>query len=144
MSFPWSSGSISLIGKNLQLITQGNSVTGRLYANTIEGTEIKRFYTDAAFTQKWIPPVADRYYNFITTKNYNPGGITFGGGSTVLRYSEYPYYCALINGDGEVIEQIVPTPNVQTAWEGQNTAQTAPIPIENYSYNLYYEEIIAP
>ena len=144
LSFPWSSGSISLIGKNLQLITQGNSVTGRLYANTIEGTEIKRFYTDAAFTQKWIPPVADRYYNFITTKNYNPGGITFGGGSTVLRYSEYPYYCALINGDGEVIEQIVPTPNVQTAWEGQNTAQTAPIPIENYSYNLYYEEIIAP
>lgn len=135
----------TLAGGNLEVSTQtDNEEIGRLYANTVEGTEIKRFYTDAAFTQKWIPPVADRYYNFITAKNYNPGGITFGVGSTVLRYSEYPYYCAKFNSDGEVIDQIVPVPNVQTAWDGQNTAQTAPLGIENYSYNLYYEETVTP
>ncbi|MFY8169768.1 MAG: hypothetical protein ACOVK2_01490 [Candidatus Fonsibacter sp.] len=144
LSYPWYSGTMSLIGKNLQLFTGGNSTTGRLYANTIEGTETKRFYTDAAFTQKWIPPVADRYYNFITTKDYNPGDITFGGGSSVLRYSKFPYYCALINEEGEVVEQTVPTPNVQTAWDGQNAPQTAPLGIANYSYNLYYEEIVTP
>jgi hypothetical protein len=112
--------------------------TGRLYANTEEGTEIKRFYTDAAFTQKWIPPIADKYYNFITAKNYNPDGIYFLSGDPV--YSEFPYYCARINGDGEVVDAIPQTPNVQTAWAGQNTANTSPIPIANYSYNVLYEE----
>jgi hypothetical protein len=142
--YGWPYPSSSLTGGNLSLNTEtSNETTGRLYANTIEGTEIKRFYTDAAFTQKWIPPVANRYYNFITTKNYNPQGITFGSGS-VLVYSEFPYYCALINGEGEVVEQTVPTPNVQTAWIGQNEPQSGPLPIANYSYNLYYEEPFTP
>jgi hypothetical protein len=142
LAYPWSSGNMSLIGKNLQLITGGNSLTGRLYANTEEGTEIKRFYTDSNFTQKWIPPVANRYYNFITTKNYNPDGSAFGGG--ILKYSEFPYYCAFINGDGEVVSQSAPAPNVQTAWIGQNTANTLPLPIANYSYNVLYTEPSVP
>jgi hypothetical protein len=135
---PWISGNMSLIGKNLQLITEGNSLTCRLYANTEEGTEIKRFYTDSNFTQKWIPPVANRYYNFITSKNYNPDGAEFVGGA--LKYSEFPYYCAFINGEGEVVNQPTPAPNIQTAWIGQNTANTAPMIITNYSYNVLYTE----
>ena len=135
---PWTSGNMSLIGKNLQLITGGNSLTGRLYANTEEGTEIKRFYTDSNFTQKWIPPVANRYYNFITSKNYNPDEAEFVGGD--LKYSEFPYYCAFINGEGEVVNQSAPAPNVQTAWIGQNPANTAPELLENYSYNVLYTE----
>ena len=138
---PYSGTPGSLAGGNLNVETESNNLTtGALYANTVEGTEIKRFYKDAAFTQKWIPPVADRFYNFITSKNYNPGSITFGPFGP-LRYSEYPYYCAKFNADGEVIAQIVPDPNVQTAWIGQNDANTAPLPIDNYSYNVYYEII---
>jgi hypothetical protein len=131
----------SLAGKNLRLVTGGNSLTGVLYANTEEGTEIKRFYTDEALTTKWIPPVAGRYYNFITEKDYNPLDSTFGGlYPGVLKYSKFPYYCARINENGEVMEQVAPQPNVQTAWEGQNTANTAPKPIQNYSYNVLYVE----
>jgi hypothetical protein len=113
---------------------------GRLYANTEEGTEIKRFYTDSALTQKWIPPVADRFYNFQTSKNYNPGNVVFGT-SGPLRYSNYPYYSAKFNAEGEVISQIAPTPNIETAWVGQNNNNNAPLPIANYSYNVYYEII---
>lgn len=116
---------------------------GKLYANTIEGTEIRRFYTDANFTQKWIPPVADRFYNFITSKNYNPGGVAFQP-SGILKYSEFPYYCAFVKGDGEIALQTGTTPNVQTAWSGQNPQNTLPIDIANYSYNVLYTETPAP
>jgi hypothetical protein len=140
--FPYS-GSVpgDLAGGNIKvetvLQTDPPSI-GVLYANTVEGTEIKRLYTDSAFTQKWIPPVADRFYNFQTIKDYNPGDVTFGG-MTPLRYSKYPYYCAKFNAYGEVIDQIAPMPNVQTSWEGQNPENSGLIvPVENYSYNMYY------
>jgi len=111
--------------------------TGVLYANTEEGTEVKRFYTDSAFTQKWIPPVPNKFYNFATSKNYNPGAVTFGPSGS-LRYTEYPYYSAFFNAEGEVIGQTIPTPNVQTAWIGQDNSNAYNIPDANYSYNLYY------
>ena len=123
---------------NIPFIDPSPIFPGVLYANTEEGTEIKRFYKDAAFTQKWIPPVADRYYNFITEKDYNPGNAAFAGGA--LRYTKYPYYCAEFDENGEVKDQVIPDPNSQTAWQGQNQANTPPpLDINNYSYNLYYE-----
>jgi len=122
----------SLAGGNLNIETVvGNESLGALYANTIEGTEIKRFYTDTDFTEKWIPPVANRFYVFRTTKNYDP--------DETGKYTETPFYCAKFDADGEVIEQIIPTPNSQTAWVGQNEANSGPLPIANYSYNVYYE-----
>jgi len=140
--------SYSLIGANLGVSTIGaNETLGRLYVNTEEGTEIKRFYTDAAFTQKWIPPVAGKFYNFITTKNYNPDGIVFppsSPSSGILKYSSFPFYCARVNAEGEVIPQTAPTPNVQTAWIGQNTANTASIGFDNYNYNVYYTSPVTP
>jgi hypothetical protein len=122
----------SLAGGNLNIETVSlNDSLGALYANTIEGTEIKRFYTDTNFTQKWIPPVADRFYVFRTTKNYDP--------DATGKYTGTPFYCAKFDNEGEVIEQIAPTPNSQTAWVGQNSANSGPLPITNYSYNVYYE-----
>jgi hypothetical protein len=136
---PYSGASFSLIGGNLDVATQGfNQTIGALYANTVEGTEIKQFYTDAAFTQKWIPPVADRFYVFQTSKNYNPDAATF----PPLKYSEYPYYCAKFNSTGRVIEQINPNFDVQTAWVGQNAVNTAVIAIANYSYNVLYDPTV--
>ena len=42
------------------------------------------------------------------------------------------------------MEQVAPQPNVQTAWEGQNATNTAPEPIDNYSYNVLYVEPPVP
>jgi hypothetical protein len=133
----------SLAGYNIEFSTSlSNLTTGILYANTEEGTEIKRFYTDSSFTQKWIPPVANKFYNFTTSKDYNPGNVTFSSGPFAgqLRYSKYPYYCAKFTADGEVIDQIAPIPNIETSWEGQNISNSGLIvPVQNYSYNLYYQ-----
>jgi len=137
---PFSGTPGSLAGGNIAFETaSSNLTTGILYANTEEGTEVKRLYKDAAFTQKWIPPVANKFYNFVTSKNYNPGGVIFGT-SGPLKYTEYPYYSAFFNADGEVVDQTAPIPNVETAWDGQNTANTAPLGIDNYSYNVLYIE----
>ena len=139
---PYSGPSFSLIGGNLEVKTQlFNQNLGALYANTIEGTEVKQFYTDTAFTQKWIPPVADRFYVFQTIKNYNPQGITFPP-SGPLKYSEYPYYCAKFNSTGKMVEQLSPSFDVQTAWVGQNMFNTNVLPIANYSYNVLYDPSI--
>jgi hypothetical protein len=140
LDFPASA--VSLVGGNLKVETQGsNQLLGKLYANTIEGTEIKQFYTDAAFTQKWIPPVAvNRYYVFQTSKDYNPNNITFPSPPGGLKYTKFPYYCAEFNSNGKVIEQIDPYFDVQTAWVGQNNANDNTLPIANYSYNIYYTD----
>ena len=141
------STSYSLIGGNLAVTTvEANEGLGRLYVNTEEGTEIKRFYTNAAFTQKWIPPVAGKFYNFITTKDYNPQDIVFttGPDTGTYKYSKYPFYCARVNADGEVMPQTAPTPNVQTAWLGQNTVNTESTGFINYNYNVYYTSPVTP
>lgn len=137
----------SLIGGNLAVGTVGaNEELGRLYVNTEEGTEIKSFYTDAEFTQKWIPPVAGKFYNFITTKDYNPQDIVFttGPDTGTYKYSKYPFYCAKVNANGEVMPQIVPIPNVQTAWLGQDAANTISTGLVNYNYNVYYTSPFTP
>ena len=134
---------VDLINGNLILESLSfNETTGLLYASTIEGTEIKRFYTDPQFTQAWIPPMAGKFYNFITTKDYNPNNAIFTTGINAgqLKYTKYPFYCARFNDKGELIEQIPYTPNSQTAWIGQNNANSLVLPIDNYSYNIYYEE----
>ena len=118
---------------------------GTLYANTEEGTEVKRFYTDINLSNKWIPPVPNRFYVFQTTKNYNPGQVIWPNGPNagVLKYTEFPFYCAEFNEDGEVIEQTVQSGyfDSQTAWIGMANDQNNPLPIDNYAYNiLYYEE----
>jgi hypothetical protein len=121
----------SLSGGTLELtaINANPPAIGALYANTIEGTEIKRFYTDAGFTQKWIPPFSGKYYVFQTVKNYAP--------NKPSKFTDYPYYCARFNEDGEVIEQTPYTPNSQTAWKGGQAPTTT---FFNYGYNMYYEE----
>jgi hypothetical protein len=137
---PFSGTPGSLAGYNISFETAAlNLTTGILYANTEEGTEVKRLYKDAAFTQKWIPPVANKFYNFVTSKNYNPGGVIFGT-SGPLKYTEYPYYSAFFNADGEVVDQTAPDANVETAWDGQDTANTGLLGIDNYSYNVLYIE----
>ena len=137
---PYSGSSINLVGKTANfIVTEGiGTAFGPLYANTIEGTEIKRFYTDPGLTQKWIPPFANRFYVFKTAKDYNPNDATLDPPPIPppLRYTKFPYYCAKFNEDGEMVNQISPIPDSQTAWGGTALA--------NYSYNIYYEEPPTP
>jgi len=124
----------SLSGGNVVFRTLPyNEETGALYANTMEGTEVRRFYTDPNFTQKWIPPFANRFYVFQTTKNYDPDNTD--------EFTDYPYYCAEFNSEGEVKEQVLYHPNSQTAWAG---GTSTPNTFFNYGYNMYYEEPVAP
>jgi hypothetical protein len=124
---PWPTTQ-QLLGGNIVFTTPLSSDdTGALYANTEEGTEIKRLYTDSNFTQKWIPPVADRFYVLRTDKNYDPDDTGI--------YTDYPFFCVKVDGDGKVVEQISPAPDSQTAW-----ATPANQVKQNYSYNVYYSE----
>ena len=146
LTSPHIGGTINLVGKTANfVVTAGiGAGFGPLYANTIEGTEVKRFYTDPGFTQKWIPPFAGEFYVFQTEKDYNPGNVEFTSGDSAgqLKYTKFPYYCAQFNGEGEVMEQVGITnpPDSQTAWVGQNENNTDTLPITNYRYNIYYEE----
>jgi hypothetical protein len=144
MEIPYTGTTTNLAGKNVQFYGGGTigAGFGPLYANTIEGTEVKRFYTNPEFTQKWIPPFANKFYVFQTEKDYNPGNVEFTSGDSAgqLKYTKFPYYCAEFNEEGEVIGKPVGTPNSQTAWVGQNQTNTDTLPIDNYSYNIYYEE----
>jgi hypothetical protein len=126
----------NLTGGNLRVYSTFDPLLpiGKLYANTEEGTEVRRLYTDSGFTQKWIPPVPNRYYNFITTKNYDPEATNV--------YTAFPFYCALVNEDGEIQLQTGTDFNVQTAWIGQNPQNTGPISIANYGYNVLYKQTL--
>jgi hypothetical protein len=139
---------IDLAGANLQVNTIGdNTDLGKLYINTEEGTEARRFYTDPDFIHPWTPPVAGQFYNFITVKDYNPQDLVFPPTSPYAGlplYSNFPIYCARINENGEVIEQAGSTPNVQTAWEGADAFSNLQISNRNYSYNVLYTETPVP
>ena len=147
LDFPLSS-TVDLAGGNLQVNTIGdNTDLGRLYVNTEEGTEVRRFYTDPELIYPWNPPVAGKFYNFITEKNYNPQNLVFppaSGAAGEPLYSNFPVYCARINENGEVIEQINSIPNVQTAWTGADAFSNSQIPLKNYSYNVLYTQTPVP
>jgi hypothetical protein len=143
------SSTVNLAGGNLQVNTGGDpTILGKLYVNTEEGTEVRRFYTDPGLIYPWTPPVAGKFYNFITVKNYNPQNLVFPPISGAIQgeplYTNFPIYCARINANGEVIEQINSIPNVQTAWEGANAVSNARIENTNYSYNVLYTETPVP
>lgn len=126
----WSGGTVSLVNGYVNAATASSYETdGTLYANTEEGTEIKALYTDSLMTEKWIPPVADRFYVIQTSKDYDPGATG--------AYTNNPYYCVKVNNEGKVIEQIPYTPDSQTAW-----AKPASGTLTNYGYNIFYEETL--
>lgn len=123
----WGGATTTLAGGHADFTTDSpNETLGKLYSNTEEGTEVRRFYTDSGLTQKWIPPVENRYYVFRTNKNYDP--------DNTGDYTDYPFFCAQVNSDGEVISQVAPVPNSQTAWDGPLA------PIANYNWNIYYKD----
>ena len=145
----YSGTTTSLIGENASFEMVYLPTDGVLYANTEEGTEVKRFYTDPTFTNKWTPPIADRFYVFQTSKNYNVLDTVFTTGTFIgqLKYTKFPYYCAQFNEEGEVKKQIGITnpPDSQTAWDGMNAVNSGLIGEDNYAYNiLYYEEPFPP
>jgi len=149
MEIAYAGPTTNLAGKNVDFFGGDQGIGfpfGPLYANTIEGTEVKRLYTDPGLSQKWVPPFKDRFYVFQTAKDYNPNDAMFTTGPSAgqFKYTKFPYYCAKFNEDGEMVNQTSPDPDSQTAWVGQNEDNLATLPIANYSYNIYYEEPPTP
>lgn len=147
LSSIYSGPPLNLATENASFAFSGSFPTGTLYANTEEGTEVKRFYTDDNFTDKWTPPVPGRFYVFQTTKDYNPGDVVFNGGPNdgELKYTKFPFYCAKFNGEGEIVEQTTVLFDSETAWQGMANNQNSLLPLTNYAYNiLYYEEPFPP
>ena len=96
-----------LVGDSIRFFTDGG-MYGILYSDSSEGTGVRQFYKDSLLTEIWSPPVANRFYNFWagTAKDYsdNDPGVT-----------NNPYFCAKIDANGKVVNQIYPSYNVQTA-----------------------------
>ena len=98
-----------VVSDSIRFFTDGDSY-GILYSDSSEGTGVKQFYKDSALTQIWEPPVANRFYNFWAgpDKDYNDN-------DTV---TNNPYFCAKIDTNGKVVDQIYPAYNVQTSANG--------------------------
>lgn len=93
---------------------------GAVYARTKFGNSIKQLYFDEACTQKWIPPVPGKFYNFKTTISQNIQEVAER--SLILGWvSNMPLYCAKINETGRVIpidfNDATNKFSVQTCWE---------------------------
>lgn len=87
----------------------GNQMAGILYSDSSEGTGVKQFYKDINLTEVWEPPVTNRFYNFWAgnTKDYND--------NDTVTVTNNPIFCAKIDANGKVVNQIYPAYNVQTA-----------------------------
>jgi len=72
-----------------------------VYAPTDYGTEVKYFYTDAAMTQKWLPPVANVFYTFRNKyRQYQVGSASDSDHQPDV--TNQPNFCARFNEDGLV------------------------------------------
>ena len=128
----WGGANQDIAGGNIQFTAGAGAGVGMLYSNTMEGTELKRLYTDAALTTKWIPPVANRFY---ILQMDSPEGTDYNPSNNAA-YTNYPYFCAQINANGLVMSNPIGF-DVQTAWTNAIGG-----PLNNYGYNIFYNEII--
>ena len=116
-------GVIPIVSDTITFSTE-NVLHGILYSDSSEGTGVKQFYKDSLLTEIWSPPVANRFYNFWagTAKDYsdNDPGVT-----------NNPYFCAKIDANGKVVNQIYPSYNVQTAALNSSNA------VVNMGRNVY-------
>jgi len=93
---------------------------GVVYARTKFGNSIKQLYFDEECTQKWIPPVPGKFYNFKTSVSQNIQEVAELS-YTLGWVSDKPLYCTKINETGRVIpisfDDLNNRFSVQTCWE---------------------------
>jgi hypothetical protein len=58
--------------KELRTISGGIYATENVWASTKDATFVNQFYTVPDFNSLWYPPVADKFYNFMSYVNGNP------------------------------------------------------------------------
>jgi hypothetical protein len=102
-------------GDTINISDGGNTEHGVVYSISSEGTGVRQFYVDSALTEVWIPPVANRFYNFWAglSKDYNDGDSV----------TNHPFFCAKFDENGSVVEQITPAFDVQTYANGANSGR---------------------
>jgi hypothetical protein len=72
-----------------------------VFSPTNSGTEVKFFYTDALMTQKWIPPIANKFYTFRNkNRSYQSGSADDNDHQPDV--TTQPNFCARFNASGLV------------------------------------------
>ena len=131
-----SAPTITLLSEDdiFHLIPSISGASSPVYADTNYGTEVKQFYTNLGLTDKWVPPIANKFYTFRNKgRSYNTAN---SGTVTMPPVTDEPNFCAKFNATGKVVLQnsiweptepgsVEPTalsrlprflPNVMTGW----------------------------
>jgi hypothetical protein len=89
-----------------------------VFSPTNSGTEVKFFYTDALMTQKWIPPIANKFYTFRNKNRAYQSGSAYDNDHQP-DVTTQPNFCARFNASGLV----------STFWDVQG--------LDIYPYTMY-------
>jgi uncharacterized protein (TIGR02145 family) len=103
------------------IIKQSQDNSGQLWARTKFGNSIRQLYIDQACTQKWQPPVKDKFYVVRTETSQNMKGDGVNDSLLLGEVSNNPLYCMNLNEKGRVYVATNQDPevkfNVQTCWD---------------------------
>jgi len=96
-----------------------NDSVGAVYAPTTLATDVRQFYTDAAFLNPWNPPIPGMFYRFqqhalSTNYNYQTGSVK---DALQPQVTNHPFFSARFNASGQVEGAVGSTYSVQTGWK---------------------------
>ena len=146
-------------GYEFTLARDPDDLEAIVYADTPEGSEVKQLYVDDQLTEVWHPPIADKFYTFKATKDYETGAAN--PGSKFPRITSYPIFCAKFNANGKVIQepgwwqspQTYTTPSInqeESVWMYPNNNNPNPMvmvganitkAVDPYSISNYYHTV---
>jgi uncharacterized protein (TIGR02145 family) len=103
------------------IIKQSQDNSGQLWARTKFGNSIRQLYRNEACTQKWQPPVADKFYVVQTQTDQNMKGAGVLDSLLLGKVSNNPLYCMNLGEKGKVYVNADQGANVkfnvQTCWD---------------------------
>ena len=103
------------------IIKQSQNNSGSLYARTKFGNSIRQLYIDEACTQKWQPPIKDKFYAVQTQTAQDMKEVGVADSLLLGKVSNNPLYCMNLDEKGKVSLAAAQDPNVkfnvQTCWD---------------------------
>jgi hypothetical protein len=140
-------------GYDFKLQQDPDDIDPIVYADTPEGTEVRQFYIDSNFTEKWEPPIANKFYTFKRKDGgYNIGDS--GVSSEMRKITNSPLFKATFNSTGKVVgstgfwtsssiysttnffpNNFNPIPVVMTGWRNYDTVSS----LQNFYHNVKQE-----
>jgi uncharacterized protein (TIGR02145 family) len=129
----------TLAVNDIIIIKQSQDNTGILYARTKFGNSIRQLYINEDCTQKWQPPIKDKFYVVQTQTDQNMQGAGVGDSLLLGKVSNNPLYCMNLNEKGKVYVDANQGAevkfNVQTCWDAGLFAD-----LESTYVNIAYKD----